>query len=155
MNGDTTAEGGGRARSPGSRYLSEAMLYGSVGLGAAIGGTVRTGASMASVALWGASFPIGTLIVNVLGSFLIGFYATLTGPDGRLFPSPRQRQFFMAGFCGGLTTFSIFSLETLLLAQRGALDAAAANIAISVVSWLVAVWLGHRLALRLNRLRGA
>ena len=61
----------------------------------------------------------------------------------------------MAGFCGGLTTFSMFSLETLVLAQRGAWPVAALNVAISTVSWLAAVWLGHVLAARLNRLRGS
>jgi fluoride exporter len=150
--------GGGspaRVNKPMSRIPGEVMLYGVVGLGAAIGGTARAGASMASVALWGPHLPVGTLFVNVLGSLLIGFYATLTGPDGRVFASPRQRQFFMAGFCGGLTTFSIFSLETLMLAHRGEFVVAAANIGVSVVAWLVAVWLGHRLAVRLNRLRGA
>ncbi|MGX9178193.1 fluoride efflux transporter CrcB [Mesorhizobium sp. L48C026A00] len=120
-----------------------------------IGGVLRALASLTSTALWGNGFPFGTLLVNIVGSFLIGFYATLTGPDGRVFASPLQRQFFMAGFCGGLTTFSAFSLETLTLAQSGKLMAAALNIAISVVTWLAAVWLGHILAVRLNRLRGS
>lgn len=144
-----------RARRWRGAVPDQVVLYGAVGIGAAIGGTARAGASIASVALWGPHFPVGTLFVNVLGSFLIGFYATLTGPNGRVFASPLQRQFFMAGICGGLTTFSIFSIETLLLAQRGKMLAAGANIGISVVAWLVAVWVGHRLAMRLNRLRGA
>nr|WP_287342364.1 fluoride efflux transporter CrcB [Mesorhizobium sp.] len=120
-----------------------------------IGGVLRALVSLTSTVLWGNGFPFGTLLVNIVGSFLIGFYATLTGPDGRVFASPLQRQFFMAGFCGGLTTFSAFSLETLTLAQSGKLMAAALNIAISVVTWLTAVWLGHILAVRLNRLRGS
>ncbi|MER9213578.1 fluoride efflux transporter CrcB [Mesorhizobium sp. M0663] len=120
-----------------------------------IGGVLRALASSTSTALWGAGFPFGTLLVNIVGSFLIGFYATLTGPDGRVFAGPLQRQFFMVGFCGGLTTFSAFSLETLTLAQGGRLVAAGLNVAISVVAWLAAVWLGHIFAVRLNRLRGS
>lgn len=131
------------------------LLYVAVATGSMIGGALRALASLASVAVWGQGFPVGTLLVNIVGSFLIGFYATLTGPDGRVFAGPRQRQFFMAGFCGGLTTFSMFSLETLVLAQRGAWPVAALNVAISTVSWLAAVWLGHVLAARLNRLRGS
>jgi len=131
------------------------MLYGAVAAGSMIGGTLRALASLGAAALWGTGFPFATLLVNVVGSFLIGFYATLTGPGGRVFAGARQRQFFMAGFCGGLTTFSMFSLETLMLAQDGALAAAGLNIGLSVVSWLTAVWLGHMLALRLNRLRGS
>ncbi|MDW6023742.1 fluoride efflux transporter CrcB [Mesorhizobium sp. BAC0120] len=131
------------------------LTYAAVGLGSVIGSVLRALASLASVALFGAGFPLGTLFVNVTGSFLIGFYATLTGPEGRLFASSRGRQFMMTGVCGGYTTFSMFSLETLRLAQRGQLNAAGLNVGISVVAWLTAVWLGHVLASRLNRLRGA
>lgn len=130
-------------------------LYAAVAAGSMIGGGLRGLASFASVALLGNGFPIGTLFVNVVGSFFIGFYATLTGPGGRIFAGMHQRQFFMAGFCGGLTTFSMFSLETLMLAREGRLFAAGLYIAISIVLWLVAVWLGHALALRLNQLRGS
>lgn len=61
----------------------------------------------------------------------------------------------MTGFCGGFTTFSVFSLETLRLAADGDLRMAALNVGISVISWLAAAWLGHALAARLNRLEGA
>ncbi|MER8788188.1 fluoride efflux transporter CrcB [Mesorhizobium sp. M0983] len=147
---------GRAARLIGWRRTSQTVrIYATVTAGSMIGGVLRALASLASTAWWGTGFPFGTLLVNIVGSFLIGFYATLTGPDGRVFASPLQRQFFMAGFCGGLTTFSAFSLETLTLAQSGKLVAAALNIAISVVAWLAAVWLGHIFAVRLNQLRGS
>ena len=129
-------------------------LYIAVGLGSGLGAAARYLCSLGAMAALGAEFPWGTLIVNVLGSFIIGFYATLTEPGGRLFPDPATRHFVLTGFCGGFTTFSIFSLETLLLAQAGNLFAAAANIAVSLVFWLIAAWSGHAVAQRINRLRG-
>ena len=128
-------------------------LYGAVGLGSMIGGVLR--ALVSSAGVWGPALPLGTLFINVLGSFLIGFYATLTGPGGRIFAGPRQRQFVMVGFCGGFTTFSMFTLETLMLVEDGRPAAAGLYVVVSIVSWLAAVWLGHVLALRLNRLRGS
>ncbi len=131
------------------------MLYAGVALGSVIGSVLRALASMASIGLLGPSFPAGTLFVNVLGSFIIGFYATLTGPDGRVFAGSRSRQFVMAGICGGFTTFSMFSLETFGLLQAGRLLAAGLNVGISVTAWLAAVWLGHMAASLLNRLKGS
>ena len=69
--------------------------------------------------MFGETFPWGTLIVNVSGSFVIGFFATLTGPDGRMFVGTTARQFVMIGICGGYTTFSSFSLQTLNLMNDG------------------------------------
>jgi CrcB protein len=126
--------------------------YISVALGSIVGGVARYLVSVLFVSQIGNGFPWGTLFVNVTGSFIIGFYAALTGPDGRLFVSPRQRQFVMVGICGGYTTFSAFSLETLRLVQSGDLQAASLNLLISVAGWMTAVWLGHALAARLNRL---
>ena len=65
--------------------------------------------------MFGETFPWGTLIVNIFGSFVIGFFGALTGPDGRLYASSAVRQFAMIGLCGGYTTFSAFSLQTLNL----------------------------------------
>jgi len=132
----------------------EARLYLAVGLGAAIGSAARVAISLGIEGALGPGFAWGTLTVNVLGSFLIGLYATLTEPDGRLLARPATRQFVLAGFCGGLTTFSIFSLETLFFVVEGRLDLAALYLVASVVLWLVAVWLGYRLGVRLNRLKG-
>jgi len=132
----------------------EARLYLAVGLGAAIGSAARVAISLGMQGALGPGFAWGTLTVNVLGSFLIGLYATLTEPDGRLLARPATRQFVLAGFCGGLTTFSIFSLETLFFVAEQRLDLAAIYVIASVALWLVAVWLGYRLGVRLNRLKG-
>ena len=135
--------------------LKDALaLYGIVALGTAIGGILRALASAAALAVLGPGFPWGTLLVNVAGSFAIGFYATLTAPDGRVFAGTRQRQFVMTGVCGGFTTFSVFSLETFRLATAGDLTIAGVNIGVSVAAWLGAAWLGHRLASHINRLGG-
>lgn len=131
-----------------------AVLYALVALGSTVGGVLRAAVGVAVVEALGPSFPWATLIVNVVGSFAIGFYATLSGPDGRLFAGTRQRQFVMTGFCGGFTTFSVFSLETFRMAAAGDMVAAGASAGMSVVTWLAAAWLGHGVAARLNRLGG-
>jgi fluoride exporter len=128
--------------------------YISVALGSVVGGVARYLASVLFVSQLGDGFPWSTLFVNVAGSFIIGFYAALTGPDGRLFATQRQRQFVMVGFCGGFTTFSAFSLETMRLVHSGNIRAAFINLVISIIGWLVSVWMGHALATRLNRLKG-
>ncbi len=125
-----------------------------IGLGSALGGMARYGCSGVVARLWGETFPWGTLVVNVLGSFVIGFFATLTGPDGRLFVGGLARQFVMVGICGGFTTFSSFSLQTLSLIQGGEWPRAGANIAGSVVLCLAAVALGHIAAAALNQWEG-
>ena len=93
--------------------------------------------------------------MNVVGSFIIGFFATLTGPDGRFLVRTEARQFVMTGICGGYTTFSSFSLQTLNLVRDGEMGLAAANIGSSLVLCLAAVWLGHIAAMSLNQLKGA
>ncbi len=81
-------------------------------LGSALGGLARYWLSGLAARHIGESFPVGTLIVNVVGSFVIGFFASLTGPDGRVFVGTDARQFVITGVCGGFTTFSSFSLQT-------------------------------------------
>ena len=95
----------------------------------------------------GELFPLGTLVVNVTGSFAIGFFAAVTDPDGAFLASPRLRQFFMIGVCGGYTTFSSFSLQTLDLVRDGDCFKAGLNILLSFVCCLTAVWMGRILAL--------
>jgi CrcB protein len=136
-----------------SNTRNKAILYVCVAAGGMLGSLARYLASLLIPAV--SEFPFATLFVNITGSFIIGFYGTLSGPDGRLFASTRQRQFVMTGFCGGYTTFSAFSLDTFRLVHGGMTKMAFSNIAVSVVTWLLAVWLGHVLASRLNGLKGS
>jgi CrcB protein len=101
------------------------------------------------------TFPMGTLVINVTGAFVIGFFATLTGTDGRLLVSPTFRTFFMAGICGGYTTFSSFSLQTLNLARDGEWLYAGLNALLSFALCLFVVWLGHVVAMTLNSTKGS
>jgi CrcB protein len=130
------------------------MLFLLVGLGGALGSVARFWLSGLVASHAGESFPWGTLLINVTGSFIIGFFATFTGPEGRATAGGGSRVFVMAGLCGGFTTFSAFSLQTLDLAREGAWLRAGGNIAGSVFTCLVAVWLGHLLATLLNPTRG-
>ncbi len=124
-----------------------------IAIGSAVGGVARYWCSGVAARLIGETFPWGTLIVNVAGSFIIGFVATLTAPDGRLFIGSTARLGIMAGFCGGYTTFSSFSIQTLNLMNDGEWLQAGGNIVGSVVLCLVAVWAGHALALSLNAMK--
>ena len=99
----------------------------------------------------GLRFPWGTILVNIIGSLVIGFVATLTGPNGRVVVPIDAQAFVMVGLCGGFTTFSAFSLQTLELARDGRLLHAGANILLSVVLCLTAVALGHWLATLFGR----
>ena len=141
-----------RRRAWWSTLWDKAGSYISVALGSIVGAVARFLVSVLFVSQFGDRFPWGTLFVNVTGSFVIGFYAALTGPDGRLFVSARQRLFVMVGICGGYTTFSAFSLETLRLVQSGRGQTALVYLVVSAVTWIASVWIGHALAARLNRL---
>ena len=125
-----------------------------IALGSALGGIARFWGSGVAASVWGDTFPWGTIAINVIGSFIIGFFATLTGPDGRVLVRSEHRQFVMVGVCGGFTTFSSFSLQTLTLAQGGEWGRAGANVILSVLLCLVSVWLGHMAAAFLNQLKG-
>jgi fluoride exporter len=138
----------------GQKVWSRAILYGVVALGSVIGGCARYLVSVLLPILAGPGFPWATLFINVTGSFVIGAYAAITGPDGRVFASTRQRQFVMTGICGGYTTFSAFSLETFQLLRAGHAPTALLYVGVSVIGWLAGVWLGDILATRINRLKG-
>ena len=127
------------------------VSYFVVAIGGALSSVARFWASGAIAEGFGETFPFGTLLVNVSGSFIIGFFAALTGPDGRMLASSTLRQFFMIGVCGGYTTFSSFSLQTLALAREGDWLFATLNAIASFILCLVAVWLGDYLAMNLNQ----
>jgi fluoride exporter len=130
------------------------LMYLWVALGSAIGGVARFWLSglVASTKL-GGTFPLGTLFVNVTGSFLIAFFNVLTSPDGRFLAPASVRTFFLVGVCGGYTTFSSFSLQTLNLANDGEWLHAGVNIFLSVVLCLLGVWLGFLLANYFNQMK--
>jgi len=122
--------------------------------GGGLGSLARWGLSGFVANRFGQTFPWGTLIVNITGCFVIGLFATATGPDGRWMAPAPFRQFFMLGVCGGYTTFSSFSLQTLNLAEDGEWFRAGANAVLSLVLCLAGVWLGHVLAMELNSAKG-
>ncbi len=127
-----------------------------VTLGGALGTAARFLLSGWIADRFGQTFPWGTLLVNVSGCFLIGFFATLTDPaEGRLLAGPTTRQFFMSGLCGGYTTFSSFGLQTLNLVRDDEWLRAGGNVAGSVITCLLAVWIGHVAAAWLNHWKGA
>lgn len=129
-----------------TRYLW-IMLGGALGTGARYWGSGLVARTI------GETFPWGTLVINVTGSLIIGFFATITGPDGRMFVGATARQFVMIGFCGGYTTFSSFSLQTLNLMNDGEWLSAGGNVLLSVALCLLAVWVGHMLAANFNTLK--
>ena len=120
------------------------MILVYVALGSALGGVSRflLGGYLQTRA--GVSFPIGTLAVNVTGSFLLGFLARYMSVEAGA--SPATRALLTAGFCGGYTTFSTFSVETLQLFEQGSWGKGGAYMAASVVLSLAAAIAGVLLA---------
>jgi fluoride exporter len=129
------------------------LMYLWVGLGGAIGSVVRFWLN-GVVSRYFETFPMGTLLINVTGSFLIGLFAASTGTEGRWLASPSFRVFFMVGICGGYTTFSSFSLQTLNLLRDREWLYAGGNVILSVVLCLVAVWLGYLLGAMFSSMKG-
>ncbi len=112
--------------------------YPLVALGGALGSMARYGLAAMVAALTGPAFPWGTLLINVTGSFIIGLFATLHASLG-------MKAFVMVGICGGFTTFSSFSLQTLELARGGKLLRAAMYVLSSAGLCLAFVWLGTQI----------
>lgn len=116
-----------------------------VALGSALGGMARYGISGFVANRIGETFPWGTLVVNVSGALVIGTFAALVAPAGALPGDLTVRQLVIVGLCGGYTTFSSFSLQTLSLARDAQWARALGNIAASVLLCLLAVWAGFAL----------
>ncbi len=121
-----------------------------IGLGGALGSMARHWSNGVIAVLAGVGFPWGTLVINVLGSFIIGFASATMNADGRFPAGDNPRLFVMVGICGGYTTFSSFSLQTLALLQGNQLLPALSNVGLSVGLCLIAVWLGYAAGLALS-----
>jgi len=125
--------------------------YLAVMAGGALGTGLRLFLSGLLAAKYGETFPIGTLAVNVAGSFVIGIFVALTGPEGAFLVTPLSRQFVTIGVIGGFTTFSSFSLQTFNLLGDGEWLRGGLNVLLSVVLCLLGVWLGHGLGASINQ----
>jgi fluoride exporter len=121
------------------------MMYLWVAIGSALGGIARYGLTRLTLSFSG-TFPWGTVAVNVIGCFIMGFVGTLALSSGRFAIPEGVRLFLMVGICGGFTTFSSFSLDTFAMARTGDWFRAAANITLSVGLCFFSVALGHMLA---------
>lgn len=120
-----------------------------VAFGGGLGAMARFWCAAAMTRLTGAAFPWGTLLINIAGSFAIGLFGTLSAPGGSLHGPLGVRAFVLVGICGGFTTFSSFSLQTLELVRSGNLVRAGAYILSSVVLCLIFVWFGVWSGIRL------
>jgi CrcB protein len=120
------------------------LAYLWVAIGGALGSVGRFWLNGIISAKFGETFPFGTLAINITGSFVIGIIAALAIPEGRMDSQSRAfaTQFLMIGICGGYTTFSSFSLQTLNLLRDREWFYAFGNIFLSVALCMVAVWLG-------------
>ena len=123
------------------------MSYLWVTVGSALGGLLRYAITRLTLPI-SVGFPYGTIFINILGSFVIGYFGTLTLQSGRYAASDNLRLFVMVGLCGGFTTFSSFSLQTFDLMRSGAWARAMANVVLSVILCVAAVAAGHLLAQR-------
>ncbi len=115
-----------------------------VAAGGALGSVARYWVGTALAGRLGTAFPYGTFVVNVTGSFVIGY--VLTAGTERFSLHPTFRLLLATGFLGGYTTFSAFEYETLRLVETGAFARAAANVVLSVALGLAGVWTGALLA---------
>jgi fluoride exporter len=132
------------------------LAYLWVALGGALGSVGRFWLSGWIANRYGESLPWGTIGVNIVGSFVIGFFGAVASAEGRMNPQARifATQFIMYGFCGGYTTFSSFSLQTLKLVRDGEWLYAGGNVILSLGLCLVAVWLGWLAGSMFNSLKG-
>lgn len=126
--------------------MNNMALYGFVALGGATGAVLRTVISQTAIAILGKGFPYGTLIVNILGSLLMGVLFALL--EEQILVETPWRQLIGLGFLGALTTFSTFSMDSLLLLQQGEWVKAALNVSLNVFICIFVAYLGMRLVLK-------
>ena len=132
------------------------LAYLWIAIGGAIGSMARYGIGGLVSNKFGGSFPWGTLVVNVSGSFIIGILGSLTAPEGKMNPQSRvfATQLLITGVCGGYTTFSSFSLQTFNLLRDREWLYAGGNVLLSVLLCMIAVWLGYLLGSMFNSMKG-
>ncbi len=111
-----------------------------IALGGGIGSVARHYAATAMILFFGTAFPFGTLLVNVLGSFIMGVLIEMMALKWQV--TPEVRAFLVTGFLGGFTTFSTFSLDVFKLAETGQAAAAALYVALSVFVSILAIFAG-------------
>jgi CrcB protein len=130
---------------------ADAMIWWYVAFGSAVGGVARFAVAAVVQQRVGPNFPVGTLLVNVTGSFLLGLLLRYAlGTDAI---SPEVRALLTTGFCGGYTTFSTFSADTILLLEDGQSMRAGVYVLLSIVLSLAGTWLGILAARELLALR--
>lgn len=117
-----------------------------VGIGGALGSIARYWIGVLVTQLAGEAFPWGTLLINIIGSFVISYFGTMTLPDGARPAAMELRLFVMVGLCGGFTTFSAFSMQTIELLRDGEAGHALAYIVASIVLCLLGTALGFYVA---------
>jgi CrcB protein len=112
-------------------------------VGGALGSLARYGVGLGAAQLFGSTFPLGTMLINISGSFLLGVLVSLSGP---MAISSGTRLFLGTGFCGGYTTLSTFSVETLNLMEKGSYGWALVYLLGNLGGGLMAAWAGFVLA---------
>jgi fluoride exporter len=115
-----------------------------IGIGGALGAVTRYGIALWVGQRWGRSFPLGTFVINVSGSFLIGLLMTLLAE--RFTVNPQWRLLLVVGFLGAYTTFSTFEYETGALLKDGEWTYAMLNVILSVVAGFIALKFGEIIA---------
>jgi CrcB protein len=125
-------------------------IYLAVMVGGGLGSGLRMWISYWSLERFGGAFPWGTLIVNVLGCFIIGAFSELTGPGGAFATPPLVRQVMIIGVLGGFTTFSSFGLQSMHLFLGGNILHGLGNIALSLLLCLGGTWAGISLGAYLH-----
>jgi fluoride exporter len=131
------------------------MIYLWVAIGGALGSVARFWLGNVMVLATGPEFPWGTLLINVIGSFVISCFSLLTGASHRLALPNEARVFVTVGLCGGFTTFSSFSLQTIELLRAGQAERAGIYAAASLILCLAACAFGFWTATAFQQAMGS